>query len=197
MSHVYVVRRSAWRMWGVSIVGVPMIVVAIDILNGAFTERDGRITTFLRELLFRPDDTQLPEPRETVWGVALLVVGLVLCVWGLRELVAPTKRVVADEHGLKLRLRGPFQRPVDLPWSAIEDLGSGTVDDEGDLLPVVWLRLVDTTGVPEYPWGARWLDRSTLALLAADWDVSHIAAARRISGAAAPPPDSASGTPLP
>lgn len=176
----YVVRRSAWRMWGVSILGVPMVVAALDML----TQR--RITNALREVLFRADDTQLPEPRETVWAIALLVAGTLLCLWGLKELLAPSKMVVADASGLRLKLRGPFRDPVALAWEQVDDLGSGTVEDEGEMLPVFWVRTTEPGVIPDNPWGARLLDDRTVAVLASDWEVSHVVAAERITDWALP-----------
>jgi hypothetical protein len=171
----FVVRRSAWKMWGVSLMGVPMVVIGLDLL----TQR--RLTTLLRDLVFRPDDTQLPEPRETVWAVALVLVGIVVCVWGLKELLAPTKVVVADDHGLSLKVTGPFARPLLLSWDQIEDIGSATVDDDGDHLPVVWIRTTEPGLLPADGWGARPMDDRTMAVMSSDWEVSHVAAADGIS----------------
>lgn len=189
------VRRSAWRMWGISILGVPMVVAALDML----TQR--RLTNALREILFRPDDTQLPEPRETVWAIALLVGGIILCVWGLKELLSPSRMVAADDTGLHLEVRGPFRAPLSLRWEQIDDVGSGTVEDDGELLPVVWVRTVEAGLLPDNPWGARLLDDRTLAVLAADWEMSHVAAAQGIGDRAvpwsAPTADEVAGSPAP
>jgi hypothetical protein len=164
-------------MWSISILGVPMVVIGLDLL----TRR--RLTNALREVLFRPEDTQLPEPRETVWAAALLFVGLILCAWGLKELVAPTKVVVADGRGLRLKVRG-FRPPLALEWDQVEDVGSGTVSDDGDLLPVLWVRTSDPAVIPEALWGARMIDERTLAVLASDWETSHVAAAEGITAKA-------------
>ena len=86
MSEV-VVRRSAWRMWLTSLVATPLIVLAVDVL----TQR--RITNSLRDLLFRPDDTQLFEFRDVVWAWAILLVAGGVAIWALRELIVPTKVV--------------------------------------------------------------------------------------------------------
>jgi hypothetical protein len=166
----FVVRRSAWKMWGVSLMGVPMVVVALDLL----TQR--RLTNMLRDILFRPEDTQLPEPRETVWAIALLVVGLVVTAWGLKELLAPTKVVVADKDGLSVKIRGPFRAPLLLPWSDIDDLGSATVEDDGEQLPVMWIRMTESAEVPSDGWGARPIDDRTMAVMALDWEVTHVVA---------------------
>ncbi len=187
----FVVRRSAWRMWGVSLLGVPMVVVGLDLL----TQR--RLTTILRDLVFRPEDTQLPEPRETVWAIALVVVGIAVVAWGLKELLAPTKMVVADVAGLSLKVTGPFSRPFTLAWDQIEDIGSATVDDDGDHLPVVWIRTTEPGVLPADGWGARPMDDRTIAVMTADWEISHVATADGISAwvlaarAVAPPVDEA------
>lgn len=170
-----VIRRSAWRMWLVALLGVPMIVVALDLLT------QKRLTTQLRELLFLPDATQLPEPREYVWAVALLVVGSIACAWGLKELLAPTKVVQGDQAGLRLKILGPWQRPYALAWSEVADVGSGTVADDGDELPVVWIRTVQPGTFPSDGWGGRPIDDYTFALLAADWEIGHVEAAEVIS----------------
>lgn len=171
----FVVRRSAWRMWAVSLIGVPMAVIALDLL----TQR--RLTTILRDIVFLPENTQLPEPREMVWAVALLVVGLVLCIWGLKELLAPTKVVVADADGLAIKVRGPFRAPLRLSWSEVDDIGSASVEDEGEHLPVLWIRTMEPGSLPAGTWGARPIDDRTLALMSADWEISHVAAADGIS----------------
>ncbi|MGF1665130.1 MAG: hypothetical protein ACFCVC_02545 [Acidimicrobiia bacterium] len=171
----FIVRRSAWRMWGVSLMGVPMVVVGLDLL----TQR--RLTTLLRDILFRPDDTQLPEPRETVWAVALVIVGVLVVAWGLKELLAPTKVVVADDDGLSLKVTRPFAPPLTLSWDQIEDIGSATVDDDGEHLPVLWIRTTEPGLLPTDGWGARPMDDRTMAVMAADWEVSHVAAADGIS----------------
>lgn len=183
----YVVRRSALRMWAIALGGVPMVVIGVDLLTRH------RILDFFRELMFRPDDTQLAEPRDYVWAAALVVIGLLLCGWGLKELIAPTRILVADGTGLGLKVRGPFRAPVHLSWDEIDDVGSGTVDDDGTELPVMWVRVFDRTRLPPSPWGGRWLDdERTLALLAADWDVTGTDAAAAITewAVAATAPDS-------
>ena len=170
-----VVRRSAWRMWLTSLVATPLIVLAVDVL----TQR--RITNGLRDLLFRPDDTQLFEFRDVVWAWVILISAGAVAIWALRELIVPTKVVAADEAGVRLQVSAPFRKPLFVAWSDVEDIGSATVDDEGEAFPVLWLRLGDIdVGLPE-PWSARWMDDRTLALMASDWDVDPIDVARQLT----------------
>ena len=68
-----------------------------------------------------------------------------------------------------------------MPWDQIADIGSGTVDDDGEHLPVLWIRSVDPGVFPADAWGARLVDDRTIALLASDWEIGHVAAAEAIS----------------
>lgn len=174
MSEV-VVRRSAWRMWLTSLVATPLIVLAVDVL----TQR--RITNSLRDLLFRPDDTQLFEFRDVVWAWTILLVAGGVAIWALRELIVPTKVVSADLSGVRLQVTPPFRKPLFVAWSDVEDIGSATVEDEGDRFPVLWIRFADIdVGLPE-PWSARWMDERTIALMGSDWETDPIDVARQLA----------------
>lgn len=173
-----VVRRSAVRMWTLALAGVPLVVLAVDVLSRR------RLTDALRAVLFRPEDTQLFEPRDVIWAWVMLICGGVLVVFGLKELMFPTAVIEANGKGLRLKLSGPLRPPSTLAWSEIDDIGSGSVADEGDRLPVMWIRLFDPTLLPDQPWGARWIDERTVALLASDWDRSAVRAAEEITALA-------------
>lgn len=166
-----VVRRSGWKMWFVALAGVPFIVIAGDVL----TRR--RMVGALSELLFRPDQPQVLETRDVIWAWAMLGVGAALTLWGLKELVFPTALLVADATGLRLKLDGPFRRPVELSWDDVEDVGATSCEDEGVAQPMMWIRPVDPGLLPANPWGARWIDDRTLGVLAADWErpADHVA----------------------
>ena len=187
-----VIRRSAFRMWTLALAGVPLVVVAVDVL----TRR--RLTDALREMLFRPEDTQIFEPRDVIWAWVMLVVGGIVVVFGLKELMFPTTVIEANGQGLRLKLSGPLRPSTTVPWDAIDDIGSGSVADEGDRLPVLWLRLFRPELLPPEPWGARWIDEQTIALLASDWDRSAVRASEEISAlavASASAPVASEGSP--
>lgn len=191
------VRRSALRMWLLALAGVPMIVLGVDILFRR------RLVSALISLIFNPNELQAIEPRDVVWAIVLLVLGLIVIVFGLKELIAPRPVVRANREGLHLQLGHSFSKPVRLSWDEVIDIGSAEVDDSGDRIWVMWVRLRNSEGLPRNPWGARWIDSNTLAILASDWEthprrVAELASevainvARTIAG-----PQSSEGTPLP
>jgi hypothetical protein len=173
-----VIRRSAFRMWGWSLAGVPLVVLGVDVL----TRR--RLTDALRGILFRPEDTQLFEARDVIWAWVMLVCGVILVAVGLKELMFPTTVVEANVAGLRLKVAGPFRPHATVPWEMVDDIGSGSVADEGDQLAVLWVRFHDPTPLPDQPWAARWIDERTIALLASDWDRSAVKAAEELSAMA-------------
>lgn len=174
MTAPLVVRRSAWRMWGVSLLGVPMVVAGVDVLT------TNRITNSIRALVFGESNTQTLEVRDRLWAGALAATGLILILWGLWDLIRPRAVVEADHRRLLLELGGPFARPTEITWEKVEDLGAGVVDDGGTELPVLWLRLNDLDRIPARPWGARRLDDHTLAVLAIDWEIGAHTVAEKL-----------------
>jgi hypothetical protein len=165
-------------MWLLALAGIPLVVLGLDVLYRR------RLTNFLSGLIFSPSDPQLFEPRDVIWAIVLLAIGLTLSGFGLKELLAPRPVVRADLSGLALPLGGPFRAPVTIPWSAIDDIGAETLEDDGDLIPVMWLRMVDRSVIPPDPWAARWIDRSTLAILASDWELPAAEVAQRVADVA-------------
>lgn len=161
-----VVKRSALRMWLMAMGGIPLLVISLDVLTNR------RITNWLRELIFRPEDTQIYEPRDVIWAWAMLAFSAVIVLWGLKELFYPTKVVEATDEGLGLKLNGPLRAAITIPWDLIDDIRGIEVTDEGDTLPMMAIRLVATADLPRNPWGARWLGDRELAILAQDWSES-------------------------
>jgi hypothetical protein len=168
-------QRSGLRMWLVALSGIPLMVIGLDVLYRR------RIINFFSELVFAQDSPQLVEPRDVVWAAFLLVLGVILSVFGLKELLAPRAMVKADADGLHLRIAGPFRGPVVIPWDALDDIGAEQLEDDGDLVPVMWLRFRDLSLVPTDPWGGRWIDGQTLALLASDWEVPAREVAEKVA----------------
>jgi hypothetical protein len=160
------VQRSALRMWLLAIGGLPLLVIAVDVLTNR------RITNWLREMIFTPSDTQIYEPRDVIWAWALLIFSVFLVLWGLKELFMPTKVIEALDAGMAVRLRGPLGSRDVIPWASIGDIEPGEMMDEGQLLPLLEITVFDRAGLPEHPWGARWIETDTLGMLTQDWSSS-------------------------
>jgi hypothetical protein len=162
-------------MWLLALAGIPLVVLGLDVLYRR------RITGFFSSLVFNPNEPQLFEPRDVIWAAVILLIGIILSGFGLKELLSPKPVLTAGPSGLGLRLAGPFRAPVTLPWEVVDDIGAEVVDDDGDLVPVLWVRLADRELIPADPWGARWIDESTLAVLASDWELPAPVVAERVT----------------
>lgn len=170
-----VVRRSALKMWLMALGGIPLLVISIDVL----TTR--RITRWLTDIVFRPEDVQIFEPRDVIYAWVMLLFGALIVAWGLKELFVPTKVVECLEEGLAIRINGPHRPPAVIPWDNIQDVGGADSDDDGDLIPLLVVTVFDREGLPENPWGARWVAERELGIMAQDWDEDPQEAAERIA----------------
>jgi hypothetical protein len=158
-----VVRRSALKMWLMAMGGIPLLIISLDVL----TER--RITRWLTDLIFRPEDVQIYEPRDVIYAWAMLLFGGFLVVWGLKELFLPTKVVECRDDGLAVRINGPLRGPSLIPWNNIRDVGGAEIDDEGDMVPLLVVSVFGRENLPDNPWGARWVEERELGVMAQDW----------------------------
>ena len=170
-----VVRRSALRMWLMAMGGIPLLVIALDVL----TER--RITRWLTDLVFRPEDVQIYEPRDVIFAWVMLLFGALFVGWGLKELFMATKVVECREEGLALKINGPFRGPSVIVWDNVRDVGGADIDDEGDLVPLLVVTVFTREGLPDNPWGARWVEERALGLMAQDWGEDPQEVAERIA----------------
>lgn len=158
-----VVRRSALRMWLMAIGGIPLLIISLDVL----TQR--RITRWLTDLIFRPEDVQIYEPRDVIFAWAMFLFAAFLVIWGLKELFVPTKILEATDEGLQIKVSGPLRPPSLVAWDNIRDVGGADIEDEGDAIPLFVIGVFDRSDLPDNPWGARWVDERDLGILAEDW----------------------------
>lgn len=170
-----VVRRSALKMWLMAMGGIPLLVVSLDVL----TER--RITRWLTDLIFRPEDVQIYEPRDVIFAWVMFLFGALLVAWGLKELFIPTKVIECTDDGLAIRVNGPFRGPSLIPWNNIRDVGGADIDDDGAVVPLLVVTVFDRSDLPENPWGARWVAERELGIMAQDWEEDPQDAAERIA----------------
>ena len=172
------VSRSGVRMWLLALAGVPMVVIGIDILMRR------RIFGAISSIVF-VGDPQLVEPRDIIWAGVLLVLGIIFIGFGLRELIAPKPVLVADAGGLHLLLGHPFSRLITVPWSEVDGIGAEDLDDDGSVIPVLWVRVANPSRLPANPWGARWIEADTVAVMGADWERTPQAVAQATARVAA------------
>jgi hypothetical protein len=158
-----VIRRSAIKMWLMAMGGIPFLIISLDVL----TER--RITRWLTDLIFRPEDVQIYEPRDVIFAWTMLLFSAFIVLWGLKELFAPTKVLECTDDGLAVKVKGPLRAATVIPWDNIRDVGGADIDDEGDIIPLLVIGVFDRSDLPESPWGARWVDERDLGMLAQDW----------------------------
>ena len=157
-----------------SLAGIPAIVVGID-----FVWRQ-RIVGWLTERIFSGDPQTL-EARDEIWAWTLIVVGVAVVGWGLKELFAPTPVLRTDDFGVHLKIRGPFRSAVAVPWDRLDDVSAGSIRDDGEPVDVLVVEVTDPALLPLDPWAGRRYDETTLALFSAEWDQSAGAIAHAIS----------------
>ena len=78
-----VVKRSALKMWLMALAGIPLLVISLDVLTNR------RITRWLTDIIFRPDDIQIYEPRDVIWAWVMALFSGFIVLWGLKELFFP------------------------------------------------------------------------------------------------------------
>ncbi|HSO49417.1 MAG TPA: hypothetical protein VLS86_02630 [Acidimicrobiia bacterium] len=174
-----VVQRSAVKMWLLAIGSIPLLVISVDVLTNR------RITNWLREMVFNPNDTQIYEPRDVIWAWVMLLFSALLILWGLKELFVPTKVIEARAEGLAVRLRGPLAKADLIPWENVIDIRPGEIMDEGDVLILLMISLLTRGDLPDHPWGARWVETRVLGMLAQDWATPPAKVAEQIAEFAA------------
>ncbi len=170
-----VVRRSALKMWLMAMGGIALLVISLDVL----TQR--RITRWLTDLMFRPEDVQIFEPRDVIFAWVMFLFGAFLVIWGLKELFLPTKVIECRDDGLAVRIQGPHRDPAVIDWDNIRDVGGDVIDDDWDEIPLLVVTVFDRDGLPANPWGARWVAERELGIMAQDFDDDPHHVAERIA----------------
>lgn len=170
-----VARRSAIKMWLMAMGGIPLLVISLDVL----TQR--RITRWLTDIMFRPEDVQIFEPRDVIFAWVMLLFGALFVIWGLKELFVPTKVIECTDEGLAVRVSGPHRGPTVIPWDDIRDVGGADIEDDGDLIPLLIITVFHRGELPDNPWGARWVAELELGIMAQDYDDDPQVIAERIA----------------
>ena len=162
MKRVEVV-RSALRVWLLSLAGIALALVGLDVLSS------GRFVSAFGKLVYGSEQVPTFEPRDRIFALLAVVGGLVLIVWGLRDLVAPRKLVSAGEEGLRLAVGGPLAKATFVPWPEVGDVSSEVVEDDGQSIRALFVRFENPARLPSDPWSARWVGSHTLMIEAINW----------------------------
>jgi len=158
-----VFKRSAVRMWLLAMAGIPLLIISLDVLTNR------RLTNWLREIIFRPEDTQIYEPRDVIWAWVMFLFAAFIVLWGLKELFIPTKVIECRDDGLTMKINGPFKEAAVIPWEHVVEVDGIDLEDEGGRVRVLRVTVLTRGELPFNPWGARWLDERELGIFAEDW----------------------------
>lgn len=161
---VLAVRRRLGGRWSLGLVGALLIIHGGGLLFGWSP------TSTVLGLIY-PNEDDLPgiETRDMGWAAMFLIVGVLLIVWVSVRLVSRRPVLRADRSGLALAVGGPFRRGVTVPWHEVDGVSATTVSDDYGDVPALLVHLADPSRIGPNPWGARWIEPSTLSISAPDW----------------------------
>lgn len=189
------VRRRLGGRWSLGLVG------AVLILHGGGLLFGWSPTRTVLGLIYPNQDPPGIETRDMGWAALFLIVGVLLVVWTTVRLVSRRPVLRGDVEGLQLVARGPFRRPITIPWSEVVSASATTVSDDYGDAPALLIGLANPRRIGPNPWGARWIEPSTLSLSAPDWKRDPRSVADRLREFAATvtptPPDEALPDPSP
>ena len=159
-----VVRRRLGGRWYLGLVG------AVLILHGGGLLFGWPSTTTILELIYPNRDLPVLESRDMGWAGMFLIAGILLIVWTITRLAGRRPVVGGTEDGLRLAVGGPFRRAITVPWNEVGPVSATTTTDDYGTVEILLVGLADPGRIGPNPWGARWIEPSTLCMFAQDWD---------------------------
>ena len=166
-------RTFAWAMLG--LLGATILaefVVGGLLASVASSLQSTPFVTWLTERFgvpFSLGEIDAFEARDFLWAAAYGTFGLGLIVHGLRDLLVPRKVLEADDEGIAVHLTGWFGRATPIPWSVIDDVRGGRLTHLDGVSEALMVTVTTNEAIPTDPWGARWIDDNTLAIMARHW----------------------------
>jgi hypothetical protein len=110
---------------------------------------------------------------DLIWGSMFIVAGGGISLVAAGGLVVRRPVVDVTEDGLDFRIAGP-QRSLNIPWSNVSWVHSGTDGEDEAVPPRVFLvHVFDRSHYPDQLWGADW-DGTTLMVDADSWSVRDV-----------------------
>lgn len=173
-----IVRVKPHRTFAWAILGLLGATILADFLvgglmaSGATWLQSTPIATWVTERFgvpFSLGEIDAFEARDYLWAAAYGTLGLGLVIHGLRDLLVPRKVLVADDEGISVHLSGWFGRTTRIPWPVIDDIRGGRLTHLDAISEALMVTVTSNEGIPSDPWGARWIDDNTLAIVARHW----------------------------
>lgn len=156
--------RSPLRLFLLGVVGLILVVAAIDVMfaHRVSTEpenTDGVLTT----------RGQAQQRGDILWGAVMFGAGTLLFGGGIIELVRRRPVIRIQQEGLTASI-GTKVPNVTVPWSQIESVSSTVTKDayDGGRREQLVIVVVDRTGLPDDVVSAQWLGNE-LHIDAVDW----------------------------
>ena len=170
-----VVTRKPARRWYLGLVGLVLAVYGGGILFG------WPPTDTLLGYIYPGRDIPAFENRDQTWAILFLVAGTALILWMvIRLLTRRAEALRVDQTGWFLSVAGPFRAAIAVPWEEVESYTETEVADDYGTAPALLIGLSDPARIGPDPWGARWVEPSTLCVLAQDWSIPHDEIVRRL-----------------
>ncbi len=179
------VTRAPLRLLVMALVGLPMILLSIDmtlthrffpepdttpvVVGTTIDETTNSEVDVTKDVLTRDGEAQ--RRREVAWGIALFIGGAALLAWAARELAVPRRLLVASEEGIALAVTERRRLPMLVPWDEVHDVRSGVIADDAGDVSVLSIQVTDPGRFPERPHGAR-VEGDTIHVFADEWDHS-------------------------
>ncbi|MDA2978710.1 MAG: hypothetical protein O3B42_02955 [Actinomycetota bacterium] len=159
--------RSPFRVFIVGMVGVVLIVAAIDVMfihvvSSAPTGSPGQL-----------DTRGLAQQRgDIIWGAGMIGMGVILFGSSLIELIRRKPAVDVRDDGLYAQI-GANSPDVLIPWADIALVSSTILEDpfDGSVREQLVISVIDTKEIPPAISGATWFG-SDLHIDAHDWNRS-------------------------
>ncbi len=157
--------RSSMRLFAVGVIGLILIVAALDIMffHWLSTPPDGADSVLSTR-------GQAQQRGDMLWGASLIGIGVILFGTSLIELVRRKPVVDVRDDGLHAEI-GAQAPDVLIPWSAVDSVSSTIVVDpyDGSAREQLVVRLVAPEAVPHALAGAV-LNGNELHIDAHDWN---------------------------
>lgn len=176
-----IVTRSPLRLLAHVLLAIPAVLLAVDMtVSHRFISPPDSFQTVVGSTIVESgavvdvtstaftNQGRAEARRDRLFAVVLVTGGVMSIGWAMRDLVRPRLLMRGDQDGLALRVDGPGMPMRVFPWEEIAEVRSGLIDEDGDILPTLSLRLHDPSRVPTEPASAV-ADPPWLHVITDDW----------------------------